>query len=180
MGYMSVDGRYDAYMFGTGGLKSENVELHPTTLPVDEVDLFDRAFHGAANERRWSLDQLRGGGGCPPLKAKIEGELSNICNRAIQLLNDRIIPQSTDTEAIVALKKLHADYHRYMAEITHDDATRQATETARLAYRDAADTARTSLPRHNNIRRGMAIQRYHRGWSRSRSRSRSSDDESDV
>ena len=177
---MSVDGRYDAYMFGTGGLKSDNVELHPTTLPVDEVDLFDRAFHGAANERRWSLDQLRGGGGCPPLKAKIEGELSTICNRVIQLLNEHIIPQATDTEAIVALKKMHADYHRYMAEITHGHANRQAAENARLGYRDASAIARTSLPAHSNIRRGMAIQRYHRGWSRSRSRSHSSDGESDI
>ena len=43
---------YGAYMFGFGGPKSENVELHHTTLPVDEVDLLDRAFHGAATDRR--------------------------------------------------------------------------------------------------------------------------------
>ena len=138
---------------------------------MDEVDLLDRAFHGAANERRFSLDQLRGGGGCPPLKAKIEGELQTICNRAIQLLNDHLIPRSTDTETIITYKKLLADHHRYITEVTHDDANRRATENARLGYRDAADTARTSLPRHSNIRRGMQIQRYHRGWSRSRTRS---------
>ena len=129
MGYMSVDGRYDAYMSGVDGSNGENVELHPTTLPVDEVDLIDRAFHGAANERRWSLDQMRGGGGCPPLATKIKGELQNICNRAIQLLGDHLIERSTDTETTVALKKMLADHHRYLAEITHGDANSHATET---------------------------------------------------
>ena len=126
---MSVDGRYDAYMSGVDGSNGENVELHPTTLPVDEVDLIDRAFHGAANERRWSLDQMRGGGGCPPFATKIKGELQNICNRAIQLVG-RLIQQSTDTELTVALKKMLADHHRYLAEITHDDAKIKTTENA--------------------------------------------------
>ena len=179
MGYMSVDGRYDAYMSGVDGSNGENVELHPTTLPVDEVDLIDRAFHGAANERRWSLDQMRGGGGCPPLAAKIKDELKNICNRSIQLVG-RFIEQSTDTELTVTLKKMLADHHRYLAEITNGDANSHATENARLTYREAAAIARATLPSHSNIRCGMEIERYHRGWSRSRSRSRSSDAESQA
>ena len=136
MGYMSVDGRYDAYMSGVDGSNGENVELHPTTLPVDEVDLLDRAFHLAANERRFALDQLRGGGGCPPLATKIKGELQNICNRAIQLVGGRLIQQSTDTELTVALKKMLADHHRYLADITHDDAKSEATENAQLTWQD--------------------------------------------
>ena len=143
------------------------------------MDLLDRAFHGAAKERRFALEQLRGGGSCPPLETKIKGELQNICNRAIQLLRDHLIERSTDTETTVALKKMLADHHRYLAEITQFDANLEATENARLAYRDAAATARAGLPSHSNIRRGMEIQRYQRGWSRSRSRSHSSD-ESDV
>jgi hypothetical protein len=103
--------------------------LYPTTLPVDEVDLLDRAFHGAATERRSALHLLRGGGGCPPLAAKIDDELQNICNRAIQLLGDHLIEQSTDTDLTVALKKMLTDHHSYLAEITHGDANSHATET---------------------------------------------------
>ena len=162
---------HDAYMPGVGGSKSENVELCHTRLPVDEADLLEQAFRGAAASRRSALDLLRGGGDCPPLKAKIEGELKKISERAVQILSLSLIPHYANAETTVVFMKMLADHHRYLAEITHDDATRQATETARLAYRDAADTARTSLPRHSNIRRGMQIQRYRHGLRRSRSRS---------
>ena len=104
---------------------------------MDEVDLLDHAFHGAATERRSALDLL--------------------------LLGDHLIEQSTDTDLTVTLKKMLADHHSYLAEITHDDANHNATENARLTYREAAAIARATLPSHSNIRRGMEIERYHRG-----------------
>ena len=72
----------------------------------------------------------------PPLAAKIENELHSICNRAIQLLGEHLIQRSTDTESTVALKKMLADHHRYIAEITHDDAKSKATENAQLTWQD--------------------------------------------
>ena len=159
-------------MPGVGGSKSENVELCPTRLPVDEADLLDQAFRGAAAERRSALDLLRGGGDCPPLKAKIEGELQKISDRAIQILSRYLVPHGTDTETTVVFQKMLADHHGYMAEITHGEAKSSAAVNAQLTYHEAAVTARAGLPRHSNIRRGMQIQRYQHGWSR---RSRSSD-----
>ena len=113
----------------------------------------------------------------PPLKAKIKDELQKICDGAILLLREYLIPHSTDTETTVVYKKMMADHHRYLAAITHGEAKSRATVDARLTYRDAATTARAGLPSHSNIRRGMEIHRYQR--ERSRSHSRSSD-ESDV
>ena len=150
---------------------SENVELCPTRLPVDEADLLDQAFRGAAAERRSALDLLRGGGGCPPLAAKIEDELQKLCNRAVDLLSLHLIARSDNPATTVMFQKMLADHKSYLAEITHDDAAHQATENARLTYHEAATTARADLPRHHNIRRGMQIERYQHGWSRRRSRS---------
>ena len=76
--------------------------MHPTTLPVDEVDF---------------------------LVAKIEGELQKISEIAVQIPSLALIPHYANAETTVFMKML-AYHHRYMAEITHDDATRQATEPA--------------------------------------------------
>ena len=105
-------------------------------------------------------------------------QLQKICDDSIQLLDQHLIPQSTDTETTVVYKKMLADYYSYIAEFTHDEANRTATENAELTYQDVAGTARAGLPHWSNIRRGMTIQRYQHGWSRGRSSSRSS--ESDV
>ena len=82
--------------------------MHPTTLPVDEVDF---------------------------LVATIEGELQKISEIAVQIPSLALIPHYANAETTVFMKML-AYHHSYMAEITHDDATRQATENARLGYRD--------------------------------------------
>ena len=87
-----------------------------------------------------------GGASAPPLKAKIKDELQKICDGAIQLLREYLIPHSTDTETTVVYKKMMADHHRYLAAITHGEAKSRATVDAGLTYRDAATTARAGLP----------------------------------
>ena len=68
--------------------------MHPTTLPVDEVDF---------------------------LVATIEGELQKISEIAVQIPSLALIPHYANAETTVFMKML-AYHHSYMAEITHDDA----------------------------------------------------------
>ena len=160
-------------MFGLGGLKVKMLNCilrhsrwtRLTYWAVHSVELRQN------DDPHWTSCGGWRGGASPPLVSKIKGEIQTICNRAIQLLGEHLIPQSSNTETTVAYKKMLADHHRYLTEITHGDANTTAAENARLTYRDAAATARADLPSHSNIRRGMGIQRYQRGWSRSRSRS---------
>ena len=79
------------------------------------------------------------------LKAKIEGELQKISDRAIQLLGRSLVPHGTDTETTVVYQKMLADHHSYTAEITHGEAKSKATENAQLAYRDEGDQSKASL-----------------------------------
>merc|ERR1712012_1299872 len=53
--------------------------------------------------------------------------------------------------------KMKADYYRYIAEFTADDAKKKASENARLAYQEASKVAEKDLAVTHPIRLGLAL-----------------------
>merc|ERR1711878_24272 len=88
---------------------------------------------------------------------KIEGELQKICSTILGLLDQNLIPLSTWGESKVFYQKMKADYYRYIAEFTADDAKKKASENARLAYEEASKVAEKDLAVTHPIRLGLAL-----------------------
>lgn len=91
-------------------------------------------------------------------KSRIEGELSDICEDILDLLESKLIPRASNDDAKVYYLKLKGDYLRYQAEYTpngpkHDSIAQKAKE----AYDAAMTIALSTMPAINNIRLGLAL-----------------------
>merc|ERR1711982_182328 len=88
---------------------------------------------------------------------KVEAELQKICDTILGLLDGNLINKSTTGESKVFYQKMKADYFRYIAEFTDGDKKKQAAESARVAYDDAAKVAEKDLAVTHPIRLGLAL-----------------------
>merc|ERR1711878_123566 len=88
---------------------------------------------------------------------KIEGELQKICSTILGLLDQNLIPLSTSGESKVFYQKMKADYYRYIAEFTAEDAKAKSAEEARKAYEEATKVAEKDLAVTHPIRLGLAL-----------------------
>merc|ERR1712083_405146 len=61
---------------------------------------------------------------------KVEAELQKICDTILGLLDGNLISKSTTGESKVFYQKMKADYYRYIAEFSSDDAKSKAAEKA--------------------------------------------------
>merc|ERR1712176_775361 len=89
--------------------------------------------------------------------SKVETELQKICDKILDLLDKNLITTSANDESKVFYQKMKADYYRYIAEFTDGDKKKQAAESARLAYDDAAKVAEKDLAVTHPIRLGLAL-----------------------
>merc|ERR1711957_620301 len=89
--------------------------------------------------------------------AKVEKELSEICDTILKLLDDELIPKAEGGESKVFYQKMKADYYRYIAEFSDGDAKTATAEKARVAYADAAAVAEKELAVTHPIRLGLAL-----------------------
>jgi len=157
--------RYDEmadHMKSVGGLG--------TALSVEERNLLSVAYKNAVGSRRaaWriisSVEQKelsKGNDGnaafAKEYRGKVESELSEICEAILKLLDASLVPASSDGESKVFYLKMKADYYRYIAEFSLDDAKTKASESAREAYKAAEDVAAKDLPVTHPIRLGLAL-----------------------
>merc|ERR1712176_1147182 len=88
---------------------------------------------------------------------KVEDELQKICDTILGLLDGNLIGKASSGESKVFYQKMKADYYRYIAEFTKDDAKKKASENARLAYEDASKVAEKDLAVTHPIRLGLAL-----------------------
>merc|ERR1711988_1770294 len=88
---------------------------------------------------------------------KVETELQGICDTILGLLESNLIPKAEGGESKVFYQKMMADYYRYIAELRDGDAKAAAAESARKAYADAAEVAKTDLAVTHPIRLGLAL-----------------------
>jgi len=90
-------------------------------------------------------------------KAKVEKELTNICNDVFSLLNDHLINHAENPESQVFFYKMKGDYHRYVAEFAASNLKQDATDNSLAAYKKASEIAETALATTNPIRLGLAL-----------------------
>jgi 14-3-3 protein epsilon len=157
--------RYDEmadYMKSVGGERG--------ALSVEERNLLSVAYKNAVGSRRaaWriisSVEQKEESKGnsdnakfAKEYRTKVEDELSKICDDILKLLGSSLVPEATDGESKVFYLKMKADYYRYIAEFTKDDAKSKAAESAKEAYKAAEEVAAKDLPVTHPIRLGLAL-----------------------
>jgi len=90
-------------------------------------------------------------------RGSIETELTKICTDILSLLDDYLIPASTQGESKVFYLKMKGDYHRYLAEFQTNEQRKEAAEHTLLAYKAAQDIALTDLAPTHPIRLGLAL-----------------------
>merc|ERR1711897_13594 len=85
------------------------------------------------------------------------GELQEICDTILKLLDDNLIGKASTGESKVFYQKMKADYYRYIAEFTTDRKKTDAAENARAAYQEAQKVAEKDLAVTHPIRLGLAL-----------------------
>jgi len=157
--------RYDEMVEAMKKVAALDVEL-----TVEERNLLSVAYKNVIGARRasWriisSIEQKEENKGneshvarIKEYRTKVEGELTNICNDIISVLDQHLIPSATSGESKVFYNKMKGDYHRYLAEFASGNARKEAAENSLIAYKSASDIAVTELPPTHPIRLGLAL-----------------------
>eukprot|EP01118_Nematostelium_gracile_P006210 TRINITY_DN1_c0_g2_i1.p1 TRINITY_DN1_c0_g2~~TRINITY_DN1_c0_g2_i1.p1 ORF type:complete len:252 (-),score=70.30 TRINITY_DN1_c0_g2_i1:111-866(-) len=157
--------RYDEMVDAMKKVACMDVEL-----TVEERNLLSVAYKNVIGARRasWriicSIEQKEESKGndhhvarIKEYRAKVDGELTNICNDILGVLDEHLIPTATSGESKVFYYKMKGDYHRYLAEFATGNSRKDAAENSLLAYKAASDIANTELPPTHPIRLGLAL-----------------------
>lgn len=90
-------------------------------------------------------------------REKIEAELKSICQDVLNLLDDHLIPKSSNAESKVFYQKMKGDYYRYLAEVASGSDRDAIRSKSQDAYQAAFETAKTEMPPTHPIRLGLAL-----------------------
>ncbi|KAK4054908.1 hypothetical protein OIV83_000832 [Microbotryomycetes sp. JL201] len=90
-------------------------------------------------------------------RQKVEGELSEVCNDILEVLDKHLIPSAQSGESKVFYHKMKGDYHRYLAEFAADEDRKKASEAAHESYKSASEIAQSELAPTHPIRLGLAL-----------------------
>uniref|UniRef100_A0A1D1YR85 14-3-3-like protein C n=1 Tax=Anthurium amnicola TaxID=1678845 RepID=A0A1D1YR85_9ARAE len=139
-------------------------------LTVEERNLLSVAYKNVIGARRasWRIissieqkEESRGNdhhvSAIRGYRAKIESELSSICNGILHLLDARLIPSASPGDSKVFYLKMKGDYHRYLAEFKTGPDRKDAAESTLTAYKAAQDIAMEKLAPTHPIRLGLAL-----------------------
>merc|ERR1712019_158768 len=130
----------------------------PDELSVKERNLLSVAYKNAVGSRRaaWRIitsveqkEKTKGNeqqaGWAKEYCKKVEAELQKICDTILGLLDANLINKASNGESKVFYQKMKADYYRYIAEFTADDAKKKAANSAKEAYEEAQKVAEKDL-----------------------------------
>ena len=79
-------------------------------------------------------------------RQKVEGELQEICEVVLKLLDTHLIPKATSGESKVFYLKMKGDYFRYLAEVAIGDKRNEIMKNSQEAYKKAFDVAQKEMP----------------------------------
>ena len=89
---------------------------------------------------------------------KIEKELHEISTDILSLLNDILIPKTTDTKPKIFYLKMKGDFNRYIAEVTRREEQKAAiANISEKAYKEAFNLSKSTLDPANPLRLGIAL-----------------------
>ncbi|GFY89415.1 general regulatory factor 2 [Actinidia rufa] len=126
-------------------------------LTVEERNLLSVAYKNVIGARRasWRIissieqkEESRGNSdhvaAIKDYRAKIEAELSSICDGILKLLDSKLIPSSGAGDSKVFYLKMKGDYHRYLAEFKTGGERKEAAENTLNAYKAAQNSTKES------------------------------------
>lgn len=139
-------------------------------LSSEERNLLSVAYKNVVGVRRssWRIisniehknDEKKDPKRCEAVKKyrqKIEAELTDICNKVINLLDEHLIQKSESNDGKVFYLKMKGDYYRYLAEVSDAESKQQVIENSKAAYVDAMEIAKECLEPTHPIRLGLAL-----------------------
>ncbi|KAI8532338.1 hypothetical protein RHMOL_Rhmol11G0206600 [Rhododendron molle] len=139
-------------------------------LTVEERNLLSVAYKNVIGARRasWRIissieqkEESRGNAdhvaAIKEYRAKIESELSSICDGILKLLDSKLIPSAASGDSKVFYLKMKGDYHRYLAEFKSGAERKEAAENTLNGYKAAQDIANAELAPTHPIRLGLAL-----------------------
>nr|Q25538.1 RecName: Full=14-3-3 protein homolog [Neospora caninum]AAC47012.1 14-3-3 protein homologue [Neospora caninum] len=139
-------------------------------LSVEERNLLSVAYKNAVGARRasWriissveqkelSKQHMQNKALAAEYRQKVEEELNKICHDILQLLTDKLIPKTSDSESKVFYYKMKGDYYRYISEFSGEEGKKQAADQAQESYQKATETAEGHSPATHPIRLGLAL-----------------------
>ncbi|KAJ3254394.1 14-3-3 protein [Boothiomyces macroporosus] len=141
---------------------TRNGEIHEN-LSIEERNLLSVAYKNVITGRRtsWRIltaiqakEEQTSPANAEKIKeyrAKIEAELSDICNEILVLLETVLIPKAADGESKVFYLKI------YTAEFCQEEKRQPAANKALEAYKQATEIASTELAPTHTIRLGLAL-----------------------
>mmetsp|Transcript_35125 Transcript_35125/g.65043 ORF Transcript_35125/g.65043 Transcript_35125/m.65043 type:complete len:236 (+) Transcript_35125:102-809(+) len=146
----------------------ERVEFG-TQLNAEERDMFSAAFKGALTGRRhavrvaMTVESQETGAGFPDkgmlaagYRTKVEAELQEVCDKALRLLKERLVPGAEPGEAKTFYLKMMGDYYRYITECAVGESRSRAADEANAAYQMGTNEA-ASLSKIHPVRLGLAL-----------------------
>ena len=90
------------------------------------------------------------------LKATIEKELFDLCDRVLKLIDDYLLKRASSDESKVFYLKMKGDYYRYLAEFSTGEINNEVANNSMNSYKQADELA-TKLPCTNPIKLGLAL-----------------------
>lgn len=157
--------RYDEMVEAMKQIAKMDVEL-----TVEERNLLSVAYKNVIGARRasWriisSIEQKEENKGkeqhvakIKEYRAKVEQELTKICQDILNILDRHLIPSSSSGDSKVFYYKMKGDYHRYLAEFATGEARKEAAENSLMGYKTASEIAHTELAPTHPIRLGLAL-----------------------
>jgi len=93
-----------------------------------------------------------------PYLSKIEREIISIISDILEILTTHLIPFASTSESRIFYYKMKGDYYRYLAEISKDEARKNAASKSQLeGYEKAMDVCNEELPPTDPIRLGLSL-----------------------
>ena len=138
------------------------IERNPT-LSLEERNVLSTSFKNLCGESRdaWkaviAATEGRKGEREGEIRTKA-AEVEDICNEALSLVKEVLLPAAKDKESKAFFLKMTADYNRYQLEVTpQDDSSRsQLLSDSERAYERAFEISK-QLPSTHPVRLGVAL-----------------------
>ncbi|KAJ2807928.1 14-3-3 protein [Coemansia helicoidea] len=151
-------------------LSMKNVAACKEELSVEERNLLSVAYKNVIGARRasWriisSIEQKEKAKNnerhvqiVAEQRAAVEKELADICKDILSVLDEHLLPGTTNGESKVFYLKMKGDYYRYIAEFASTAERKDASDQSLEAYKAATETAVADLPPTHPIRLGLAL-----------------------
>ena len=146
------------------GYLSAVLEVKAGDVTADERNLISVAFKNLISSKRAACRTIAAieqnpkyskfGDALAKYKSNIEEQLIADCERVIQIINDKVLAKSCESEAKAFFVKMVGDYYRYIAENAKDSKLDEVKNKALDAYKQANEL---ELPPCNPIKLGLAL-----------------------